>query len=116
MTPSSAATTRSAKSIPASEAGPARLELTDLDYAGAHWATVDLIFDRSGTLDRIQFVTRDQSFQQLKAQVVAQLNQDFAPDHGRMLMAGPAPALQVRICDRGPAGVFLTYERPNQAA
>ena len=95
-----------------SQAGAALLELTNVDFAATHWEKVDLEFDRQNRVDRIQLITRAASYDEVRGRLVEGLDRPT----GLGLRINDEEAfdrsVQLRLCDRGASGVYLTYERP----
>ena len=104
-----------ASRLSAPRKGPATLELKDVDFGGAHWRTVDFIFSVTGRLDRVQLVTREESYDHLQARLLAEPDPNSQLNAGAQQIMDFDSSIQVRICDWGADGVVLTYERPSEA-
>ena len=71
------------------------------------------MFDAQDRLDHVQLTSRTRTFDQIKSDIVDRYDEVARETH---LVSDPVSALQIRLCDRGPAGVVVTWERPTQAA
>ena len=88
------------------------LELADVDFAGMRWSVVDLVFDAQNRLDHVQLTTRTRTFDEIKTEIVQRYDEVARETR---LVSDPVSSLQIRLCDRGAAGVVVTWERPSQA-
>lgn len=89
-------------------AGEVTLRMTEVDYQGLHWETVDFVFDRAQRLSAVRFNTRTESFAKVQKLVMAQMQ---ATDFGVQLTSGArSDAFQIKLCT-GADGVTVTVER-----
>jgi hypothetical protein len=84
------------------------LRLTEVEYQGLHWETVDFVFDQAQRLSAVRFSTRTESMAKVQKLVMAQME---APAFGVQLTSGArGDAFQIKLCT-SDAGVTVTVER-----
>ena len=92
--------------------GAILLELSHVDFAATRWEKVDLEFDKQSRVDRIQLITMAASYDEVRGRLTEGLDR---PDGIGLRIDDEVEfdrTVQVRLCDRGASGVYLTYERP----
>lgn len=89
--------------------GGAALEITDIDYAGVHWAKVDFVLDAYDRLSSLAMHTTAVSYDQALAMA---LQQQSGPGglQAAATRAGAAGDVQIRVCEDDGGEITVAYE------
>ena len=94
--------------LQAPSAGKQTLRLTNIDYAGLNWGSVEFVFDVSHRLEAVRLTTTRESFATVQKLLATTLSSGSGLIDASDFMT---EAFQIRICESSVTGVTLTLER-----